>query len=86
MIAELTVSEYAGIVGVCDRTIHRWITDGMPHSKIGGRIRINAGDVARWWEARKNRTNHEASRAITEKYRKFPGGSQNRAPISRRAA
>lgn len=44
----LTIADLARAIGVSSRTIHRWITAGLPVRRIGTNVRINPFDATDW--------------------------------------
>jgi excisionase family DNA binding protein len=50
----LTVREFAGFLGVSEKTVRRLIATGRLRCiRIGRLVRIERGDVSRWLSARK---------------------------------
>lgn len=44
----LTTKEVSQYLGVSERTIFNWRSEGMPYKKIGKVIRFDSGEVEKW--------------------------------------
>lgn len=49
----LNVKDFAVFMKVSTRTVRRWITDGMPHVRIGQVIRIDKVNAMAWIESQR---------------------------------
>jgi excisionase family DNA binding protein len=47
-----TKSDVAQAMRVSTRTVERWISDGLPTRCVGGNVRMNRAEVARWIQQR----------------------------------
>jgi excisionase family DNA binding protein len=55
----ITRKQLAGVLGVAERTLSNWATDGryeLPYVKIGSKVMYRRSDVERWLEKRTIRT------------------------------
>lgn len=66
MTRELGKKELAAALGISDRTIKRWVSQGCPHSRAKGRLQFNEDEV-REWRAQRGPAPTEASPSFSSR-------------------